>query len=213
MLLPLSQRLVKQMEWDDSHHWVGLRPDPSKFFGFIYSIHHLSTGKRYIGKKQYWFSAGKKGQRVKDLNNPKWNRLLWKDSDWRFYTSSSKDLNAAIKECGKDDFEFTILSQHSNSRDLHYSEVEALVDADALVLVDEDGAYVYYNKSIPDVKFRPPTTVTEAWRAAISDSLMGRTKGAELYEGRACRKCGNKTRYKSTRNCVDCQREKGRSNK
>ena len=149
------------MPTDDSHHWIGVAPDPSSFFGFVYEIHHLSTGKRYIGRKQYWFSSGKGKRAVKDKASPKWKQLLWKESDWRTYTSSSKDLNAAVKEYGTDDFEFVILDQFTNSRDLAYAETITLAQRDALRIVDEDDEHVYYNKSIPDVKFRPPSTVKE----------------------------------------------------
>jgi len=158
------------------HHWQeGREPDPDHHFGFVYEIGHLSTGRKYIGYKQYWFSSGKVKYRVKDIKSSKWNKLAWKPSDWRDYTSSSKDLNIAIAEFGKDDFEFKILGQYTNSRDMRYQEVRQLVLRDALTLVDSDGEYVYYNKSIPDIKFRPPTTVSEETRAKMRENSKGQT--------------------------------------
>ena len=166
------------------HHWVDgvgdlVVPDPSKYFGFIYEIRQLSTGMRYFGKKQYHFAAGKKGQRVKDKLHPKWKDWLWKPSDWPYYKSSSKHILKAMKDTPEDDWEFEILSQHTNSRDLHYAEVDALVKADALKLVDDDGEYIYYNRSIPAVGFRPPSTLTEATRALLSDIRSGVPKSVE----------------------------------
>jgi hypothetical protein len=71
--------------------------DPEKAVGFIYMIVDLTDNSKYIGKKQF-------------RGRGKINR--GQGSNWRQYTSSSKELNARIKEKGKDSFLFVILEQY-----------------------------------------------------------------------------------------------------
>jgi hypothetical protein len=142
------------------HHWkdgATLVPDPSRFFGFLYEIHELATGRLYVGIKQYWFSSGRSKRRCTDRQSEKWVEWHWKESDWRTYTGSSKELNQEISKHGLDNFEFRIIGQYPCSRSLRYAEANYLHKADALTLKDDDGEYVYYNKSIQDIKYRPPT--------------------------------------------------------
>src|SRR5210317_1908451 len=88
--------------------WKGLKPKPNKFFGFIYQITHHRTGKRYIGKKQYWIMARNRSRKrpIADVSSDQWNPKHWTESDWRTYTGSCATLNEMIKEEGLDAFDF-----------------------------------------------------------------------------------------------------------
>jgi hypothetical protein len=181
------------------HHWQeGLRPDPDNNFGFIYEVRELDTGRRYIGLKQYWFSAGNAKRRVHDVLHPRWTPHHWKPSDWRTYTTSSKELNEAMAKKGLDNYEFCILAEYTNKRDLLYAEVETILKADALTLVDSEGEYIYYNKRA-DKAFRPPMTVSEETRDKIGRARKGKTHSPEAREKIAeakrktgpCIRCGS----------------------
>lgn len=88
-------------------------------FGFIYEITNLITNKKYIGKKQC-ISRQKK----KPLKGKKRNRITFKESDWRTYTGSSKELNEDIVKYGKENFNFAILSWCSSKWELAYNEAK-----------------------------------------------------------------------------------------
>lgn len=103
-------------------------------FGFIYQITNLINNKKYIGKKQC-FSRIKR----KPLKGQKRNRISLIDSDWKKYTSSSKDLNEDIEKYGKDNFEFKIIKTCNSKWSLAYYEIKEQIAHD--VLLRED----YYN--------------------------------------------------------------------
>ena len=64
--------------------------DPLNFFGFVYRITRVDTGRSYIGKKQLVFTRRKK---VKGRVNRK---HVKKESDWKDYTGSCDELNEEI---------------------------------------------------------------------------------------------------------------------
>lgn len=123
------------------HHWVGRKPDPNKYFGFIYVITNLVTGKKYVGKKQYhrWVK-GKKG----------------KESDWRFYTGSSKWLHRDIRKYGKDKFEFRIYRNFETRGGLVYAECNYQHKWNVLTeLLEGSTERAWYNAMIGAIKFIP----------------------------------------------------------
>lgn len=130
----------------DAGHWnideVGLF-DPDEFFGFIYVITQRSTGRAYLGKKFF------KHKRKKTLKN----KSRTKESDWRDYTSSSELLNELITECGKDDFEFRILTLCTGRCMLTYSELEQQFAHDVLRARLADGSRKYFNGTIGHLNY------------------------------------------------------------
>ena len=147
----------------EKHHWTGEEPQSHIFFGFIYEIIDNKNSRRYIGKKQY--VKANPQRRVKNRpsmrNSSKWKDYHWLESDWAFYTGSSKELNTAIHKDGKANFEFVILSQHDSRGSLHYAEIDTQVKKDVLRLKNEEGEFLYYNKQIAGVRFRPPSSHSE----------------------------------------------------
>lgn len=114
--------------------------DPEANFGFVYLIHNLKTGRKYIGKKQYY--SYKKNKKFKEM-------------DWRGYTGSSKELNLDIETFGKGSFQFLILKECKTRGGLTYIEANMQHKLDALTERLEDGTRVYYNKQIGAIRYVP----------------------------------------------------------
>ena len=76
---------------------------PDNTYGFVYSITHLPTRKRYIGKKILFFTRKVKLTK-KDLleykgvigRRPSY-KLAIKESDWKTYWGSNKEMLELIK--------------------------------------------------------------------------------------------------------------------
>lgn len=103
-------------------------------YGFIYVITNNDTGRRYIGKKQC-LTILKRAP----LKGKKRRRWETKETDWRNYTSSSKELNDDLEKLGIDKFSFDILRVCDNKAQLAYYEAKLQFEHD--VLLDES----YYN--------------------------------------------------------------------
>lgn len=69
--------------------------------GFVYLITHISTGRKYIGKKLFTKASYKqvKGKRKK----------IRKTSDWENYWGSNKELQDEVKLNGEDQYQREIL--------------------------------------------------------------------------------------------------------
>ena len=103
-------------------HWHCNIPIPESSFGFIYRVENLGNGKYYYGKKQCQFKTCKKP--LKGRVN---KRRGTKTSDWKYYTGSSKKLNADIDLFGKDNFKFEIIKFCNSKSDLAYSELQYIM--------------------------------------------------------------------------------------
>jgi len=113
----------------DNGHWIlneGVEITPETF-GFIYEIANTITNKKYIGKKQCQSRIKRKPLKGKTRN-----RIDFKESDWKSYTSSSNDLNEEIKKYGKDKFVFRILRTCDSKWALAYFEIKEQIDKDVL---------------------------------------------------------------------------------
>ncbi len=119
--------------------WHNVPDDPDDWYGFTYLIVNEITGQRYIGRK--YFHSYRKGKRVKQSN-------------WKTYTSSSKEVNADIKELGIDNFSFYILDCYRTRQEVNYAEVEQQVIKDVLRSKTPTGEFEYYNSNIMSRFFR-----------------------------------------------------------
>lgn len=114
----------------------------SDYFGFIYKITNLETGKFYIGKKSFIHNKKKKLGKKELLSIPvtRGRRPTTKreqvDSGWKTYWGSSKELLSDVKELGEDKFERVILSFHSSSKQLTYFEMMHHVKENVLFRTD-----------------------------------------------------------------------------
>ena len=113
----------------DTGHWIleeSVVIDENTF-GFIYEITNTITNKKYIGKKQCQSRIKRKPLKGKTRN-----RIDYKESDWKSYTSSSNDLNEELKKYGKDKFIFKILRICDSKWALAYFEIKEQIDRDVL---------------------------------------------------------------------------------
>ena len=89
---------------------------PENAYGFVYLITNNITGKKYIGKKLFWF---KKTKTVKGKK-----KRLKAESDWKEYWSSSDDVKKDVKELGEENFTREILHVCPNKGSCNYLEAK-----------------------------------------------------------------------------------------
>jgi hypothetical protein len=118
-------------------------------FGFIYLITNITTGKLYIGKKQF-HSYRKIKQKGK-----KNRKLVIKESDWKKYHGSSKHLREDLDKDGLDKFDRTMIKICKTKWELTYYEAAEQFKRQVLLKKDKKGERVYYNENILN-KFFPP---------------------------------------------------------
>lgn len=166
------------MELNDTGHWIfPYAFNADEWFGFIYRITEISTGREYIGKKQFHSSIRKV---VKGRTNRK---VVKKESKWKTYTSSSDHINAAIKLNGVENYVFAIESLHKTKGSLSYAEVKAQVFEDVLRAKLVDGTTPkYYNKQIGSVRFIPPTETAEEAKMKVSGYINERYQNKIIME-------------------------------
>jgi hypothetical protein len=146
------------------HHWQGM--DKGKYFGFTYLITHKDTGKRYVGKKQFFLWDGPVGgYKCTDLGNEWWDEKAWQPNNWEFYTGSQNDLNEEIAKGNVWDFKYEVLDMCKTKLDLHVSELNHMIRWDVLEAVDAKGDYLWYNKNIASLEFRPPFRKADVLKA------------------------------------------------
>lgn len=146
---------VKKVQ-KSKHHWKGDKPNPTKYFGFVYLITNKVNGRLYVGKKQYYSAKpGSSKNRKADKSRDVWNPAHWNHSNWHQYSGSSKDLNKDIAEFGEHNFKFEILHQHITKSDLNYAEAKEQMERDVLCKKMDNGEYLYYNKQIAPIRSRP----------------------------------------------------------
>ncbi len=110
---------------------------PDEYQGFVYIITELDTGKKYIGKKNFW--------RPKILpKNSKRNRRVRTrvESDWLKYYGSSKEVQSLVESKGQENFKREIIRLCKSKGEMSYFEAKAQFDNDVL-LSDE-----WYNEFI-----------------------------------------------------------------
>ena len=110
------------------------------FFGFVYRITNLQTGKQYIGRK--YFTQRRKPRSGKS------KRRVTSESDWKKYYGSSAELKADIKKFGKSNFKREIISLHSTLGKVNYEETRQLFLNNVLTESLDDGTPAYYNSNV-----------------------------------------------------------------
>ena len=145
-----------------NHHWKNMG-DTSKYWGFIYLITNKKTGKRYVGQKVLqWWDGPRGGYKCYDKGSEWYDPKAWKESDWRYYTSSSIPLNEEIAQGSIWDYSYEVIKMCKDRLDLHLSEIFFMMDHDVLNARDQDGEYLWYNENIASVEFRPPFNKEQA---------------------------------------------------
>lgn len=106
---------------------------PENTYGFIYQIEHISSGKKYIGKKVLYFN-----RKLPPLKGSKRKRKVVKESDWKDYYGSNPEIKKLIKEGKPEDFKREILSFVSSKKLLTYYELKYLCITGA---IEPDSTY------------------------------------------------------------------------
>jgi hypothetical protein len=108
--------------------------DPKKIYGFVYLIENLVNGRKYVGKKLFFFKGFKTVKKKK-------KRILV-ESDWKTYYGSSNALQKDLDELGKENFRRVILHLCTSKSECSYLEMKEQVERNAIL---SDG---YYNDQI-----------------------------------------------------------------
>ena len=140
----------------DLGHWEFFTDfNPDDWYGFIYRIIEISTGREYLGRKQFHSHLTKAVPGRKNRKHYK------KESNWKKYTGSCVELNKAIEANGKENYKFLIESLHKSKGSLHYREAEIHFEERVLRSRMENGERKYYNGQISAIKFIPPAELPE----------------------------------------------------
>lgn len=128
----------------EGSHWQTRIPiSLENKYGFIYLIHNKVLDKYYLGRKILVRGGSKR------------SRTYGKSAAWRFYTGSSRELNKDIKELGKDNFSFYLISLWETKGGLHYAEANLQHKLDVLTAIDKKGNRIFYNKNIGAIRYIP----------------------------------------------------------
>ena len=104
------------------------------YIGFVYQITNITNGKKYIGKKNFYFIRSKMIKKKK--------KKVKIESDWKSYYGSNKILLEDVKTLGKDNFKREIIVLCKTKSEFAYFEAKLQFDNNVL-LSDE-----YYNEWI-----------------------------------------------------------------
>ena len=112
--------------------------DIGDYYGFVYRITNLCTGKQYIGRKYFVQKRKPKGGK----------RRVTSESDWKRYFGSSEELKRDIRDLGKENFRREIISLHKTLGKVNYEETRQLFLNNVLMESLADGTPLYYNSNI-----------------------------------------------------------------
>ena len=98
--------------------------DIGNYIGFVYMITNLQTNKRYIGKKNFYFS------KTKQVKGKKKRTKV--ESDWKDYFGSNEELKQHVDELGKDLFKREILRFCQSKGEMSYFEAKYQFQYDVL---------------------------------------------------------------------------------
>ena len=110
---------------------------PEDYQGFVYEITEIASGKKYIGKKNFW-----KPKILPITKSRKRRKRLRVESDWKTYYSSSKEIQTLIEQKGSNLFKRVILRLCQTKGEMSYHEAKLQFENDVLLRDD------YYNEYI-----------------------------------------------------------------
>ena len=112
--------------------------DINDFFGYVYRITNLQSGKQYIGRKNFTKRRKPRGGK----------RRVSSESDWKKYYGSSPELKQDVKKYGRNSFSREILSLHRTKGKVNFEETRQLFLNNVLTESLEDGTPAFYNSNI-----------------------------------------------------------------
>ena len=130
-----------EADYENPWHYKGTAftsDDIGDFFGYVYRITNIESGRQYIGRKYFYQKRKPKGSK----------RRVTSESDWKRYYGSSAELKQDIKEFGKQIFRREIISLHKTQGRVNYEETRQLFLNNVLTEADTDGTPKFYNSNI-----------------------------------------------------------------
>ena len=130
-----------EVDYENPWHYKGTAftsNDIGDFFGYVYRITNIESGRQYIGRKYFYQKRKPKGGK----------RRVTSESDWKRYYGSSDELKQDIKQFGKDKFRREIISLHTTLGKVNYEETKQLFLHNVLMESLDDGTPMYYNSNI-----------------------------------------------------------------
>lgn len=138
----------KKKDWSYQGNIIKTIDDvPSNSIGFIYIVRNLSNNRFYIGRKSFFsvrsqkivkstydklkskgeFVTKTKDKRKSKVGKPVWNykKINRKETPWKTYTGSSKELNADLAKGVE--YEKEILMFCFSKKEISYRELEQIV--------------------------------------------------------------------------------------
>ena len=130
-----------EADYENPWHYKGTAftsDDIGDFFGYVYRITNIESGRQYIGRKYFYQKRKPKGGK----------RRVTSESDWKRYYGSSDELKQDVREYGKDKFRREIISLHETLGKVNYEETKQLFLHNVLMEALDDGTPMYYNSNI-----------------------------------------------------------------
>ena len=139
----MCYNMITVLEVDYENPWIYEgRPftsdDIGDYYGFIYCITNISTGRKYIGRKYFVQKRKPKGGK----------RRVTSESNWKQYYGSSDELKRDIRDLGRESFRRETLSLHPTVGRTNYEETRQLFLNEVLTKRLTDGSPAYYNSNI-----------------------------------------------------------------
>lgn len=115
-------------------------------YSFTYIMTSRTTGQKYIGKKLLISK-----RKLPPLKGKTRKRIVYKDSGWRKYWSSSKVVASMID--GGDTFDREIIALHCNKRNANIHELQLQILYNCLDAEDKEGNRIFLNANIAMVYY------------------------------------------------------------
>jgi hypothetical protein len=105
--------------------------DIADYVGFVYLITNLQNGRKYIGKKNFYFS------KTRTVKGKKKRSKV--ESDWKEYFGSNKELLEDVEKLGQENFKREIIKLCKSKGEFGYYEAKYQFENNVLESND------YYN--------------------------------------------------------------------
>lgn len=134
-------------------------------YSFTYIMTSRNTGKKYIGKKLLISK-----RKLPPLKGKKRKRIVFKDSGWRKYWSSSKIVEAMIED--GDIFDREIIALHPNKRGANIHELQLQILYNVLDAEDSNGERIFLNENISMIYYPVKDKAERATRIKLFKEMM-----------------------------------------
>ena len=110
----------------------------NEYEGYIYITTILDTGRKYIGKKNFFHNTNVKLGKKELANLPTARgkkpskKKVTKESDWKTYYGSAQEIKDSVKQYSKERITRTLIRLCKSKKELTYYECKYLFDYNVL---------------------------------------------------------------------------------